>query len=85
MTTYYLKTGMFADLATIIVDQGILLDNAHGKLTKVRESVNQAETDLEKGAKYHKDTRNRMCCMAFFLIVATLVGLLILSHIVRRI
>ena len=63
---------MFKDLAHIIEEQGVLIDNIDANVSHAVEEVEEGEKQVDKAAHYQKKSRSKMCC-----ILATSVAILI--------
>lgn len=64
---------MFKDLAHIIEEQGVLIDNIDANVSHAVEEVEEGEKQVDKAVHYQKKSRSKMCC-----ILATAVAILII-------
>lgn len=72
---------MFKDLATLVVDQGTVLDRIDYNMEQVVEKTKAGIKQLEKAEKYQKkSTRALKCIMCLMLTVVVLVIIVIMKH-----
>lgn len=70
---------LFKDLATMVSDQGTVLDRIDYNIERVSHSVEGGLTQLEKAAKYQKSNRKMKAIMILIIIFIVLFVLLVLT------
>jgi len=64
---------MFHDLAQIVKDQDVLIDNIDSNISNALENVEEGEKEIDKAAEYQKKSRSKMCCILAICVVILLV------------
>jgi len=69
---------MFHDLAQIVKEQDVLIDNIDSNVTNALTDVEEGEKQIDKAAEYQKKSRSKMCCILAMVIIILLVVVLII-------
>lgn len=64
---------MFHDLAQIIKEQDVLIDNIDSNVTRALDDVEEGEKNIDKAVTYQKKGRSKMCCILVTAIIILLV------------
>jgi len=64
---------MFHDLAQIVKEQDVLIDNIDANVTTALTNVEEGEKEIDKAADYQKKSRSKMCCILSLLLIILLV------------
>lgn len=68
---------LFKDLATLVIDQGTLLDSVEYNIEQTSVHVAEAVTELKLATQYQKNTGRRKCIFLLLLIIFGLIMVLI--------
>jgi len=68
---------MFHDLAQIVKEQDVLIDNIDSNVSNALADVEEGERQIDKAADYQKKSRSKMCCILALVLVILLVVVLI--------
>ncbi|RDD47852.1 Syntaxin-12 [Trichoplax sp. H2] len=69
---------IFKDLATMVHDQGEVIDSIEANVESAGMNVTEANTQLQAAVKYQKKSRKKLICIVvLLLIVAAIVGIII--------
>lgn len=71
---------MFKDLATLIVDQGTMLDRIDANMEMVVQRVQGGVKELETAERYQKSARPVKCIIFLMLLITVLVIIIIVQH-----
>jgi len=69
---------MFHDLATIVKEQDVLIDNIDSNVTNALADVEEGEKEIDKAANYQKKSRSKMCCILALVSIILLVVILVI-------
>ena len=69
---------MFHDLAQIVKEQDVLIDNIDSNVTNALADVEEGERQIDKAAVYQKKSRSKMCCILVVSLVTLLVVVLVI-------
>lgn len=64
---------MFHDLAQIIREQDVLIDNIDSNVSRALDDVEEGEKNIDKAVSYQKKGRSKMCCILVTAIILLLV------------
>ncbi len=67
---------LFRDVATIVREQGDVIDAIDLNVENVRNDTRGADTELRQASRYQKKARNRACCLLVIMAVVILVVVL---------
>jgi len=67
---------MFHDLAQIVADQGVIIDNIESNVVEAKKNVEEGEKEIDKAAEYQKKGRSKMCYILVFALVILLIVVL---------
>jgi len=69
---------MFHDLASIVKEQDVLIDNIDSNVTHALDDVEEGEKQIDKAAEYQKKSRSKMCCILAMVTIILLVVILVI-------
>jgi len=69
---------MFHDLAEIVKEQDVLIDNIDSNVTHALDDVQQGEKEIDKAMDYQKKGRSKMCCILALVTIILLVVVLVI-------
>lgn len=67
---------LFRDVATIVREQGDMIDSIDVNVENVRNETRGADVELRQASRYQKNARNKACCLLVVLAVVLLVVIL---------
>ena len=67
---------LFRDVATMVHDQGFMVDSIADNVEHVREDTRGADSELRSANRYQKNARGKACCLLAILAVVLLVVVL---------
>ncbi|XP_020902195.1 syntaxin-7 isoform X2 [Exaiptasia diaphana] len=69
---------IFRDLASMVHEQGEMIDSIEGNIDRVHTNVESANTQLYKASQYQKASRKKICCLLVIVVLAAgAVGLIL--------
>jgi SNARE domain len=68
---------LFRDVATIVREQGDMIDTIDVNVENVRNDTRGADVELRQASRYQKNARNKACCL--LLIMAVVVIIIVLA------
>ena len=71
---------LFRDVATMVYEQGEVLDVISDNVQGVREDTRGADVELRKANKYQRNARTKACCL--LLILAVVLTVIVLAVVV---
>jgi len=69
---------MFHDLAQIVKEQDVLIDNIDSNVTHALDDVQEGERQIDKAAEYQKKSRSKLCCILVTVTIILLVVVVII-------
>lgn len=70
---------IFKDLATLVIDQGTILDNIAYNIEMASQHVEEGVGELKKGEKYQKRSRKSLCILLLLVAVIVMFFVIILT------
>lgn len=71
---------IFKELATLIIDQGTVLDRIDYNMEQVVDHVTKGVKELEKAEEYQKSSRPKKCIAFLLILITIMVVMLIMKH-----
>jgi len=68
---------MFRDLAVMVDEQGVEIDNIESHLANAEEYTNQGVVEVQQAEKSQRSARNKLCCIAVIGVIVVAVIVLI--------
>jgi len=68
---------MFRDLAVMVDEQGIEIDNIESNLANAEQHTNQGVVELVEAEKSQRKARNKLCCIALIAVIAVAVAIFV--------
>ena len=72
-------SGIFKELAVLVIDQGTILDRIDYNIEQAADKVGMAVTELNKANEYQKRSRTMLCIYLLLLLCCLMVIVLILK------
>jgi len=69
---------MFHDLAQIVKEQDVLIDNIDQNVTNALEDVQEGERQIDQAAVYQKKSRSKMCCILWICVTILIVLIIVI-------
>ena len=73
-------SGIFKELAVLVIDQGTILDRIDFNMEQVVEHVEEGIKQLEKAEEYQKSARPKWCIAILLFLITCLLVFLVLKH-----
>ena len=73
-------SGIFKELAVLVIDQGTILDRIDFNMEQVAEHTRRGVVEIEKAEQYQKAARPRICIALLLFLITIMMIALILKH-----
>jgi len=60
---------LFTDLATLVDQQGVMIDNIESNIEDTRVHTSEAVKEVTKASNYQKSARSKMCWLALIIVI----------------
>jgi len=74
---------MFRDLAVMVDEQGIEIDNIESHLANAEEHTTQGVVELVEAEKSQRKARNKLCCIALIAVVSVAVAIFVVLFLTK--
>lgn len=64
---------LFRDVATMVHEQGFMVDSIEQNVEGVREDTRGADLELRSASRYQKSARGKACCLLLILAVVLVI------------
>ena len=64
---------LFRDVATIVREQGDMIDTIDVNVENVRNDTRGADVELRQASKYQKNARNKACCLLLIMAIVLII------------
>jgi SNARE domain len=67
---------LFRDVATIVREQGDMIDTIDVNVENVRNDTSGADVELRQASRYQKNARNKACCLLLIMAIVLIIVVL---------
>ena len=60
---------MFVDVAKLVTDQGLMIDNIEAHVEKANNDTKAANVELKKASEYQKSYRGKVCLLVLIILI----------------